>query len=897
MNSVNSVNSVNKDADAEHVLIPIISLEPDHIQMWAKLVTGRGNSWTPAFRLRIVKETSLSLAKKTRPTAEIRREPNRGQAEISTPEYDAEEESRQADAMIRQFRAGATPAAQRLAELFATIGVLTMPVMRAIQDSLVPTSGLGALAEVLMSGMLRAEAGSPQLPGAMYLFRGQRYGLELRKRLWQRASTINAIEAMQQALEILQKQVGDFLASPYAEGDRQLVHLLNPNGRGRLYSQSLVPFATVAAEYLRSLGALETGGTLKPFTLPYRPLKIFISASYPDRQEECQIISHALDLLPDTFPTSYETLPTHQRGRADRLPVVADSDLLVIVPGVRTGSGELEEEYRTARQYNKPCIVYLCKNASLVDSARALFVEELRRDNFSYEYNSIRELENRVTHDIRNAQLRNWIPYSLFPWTDQCMDALRIEEKEQALAVLNYLNRTTVSHLYGRVFETAWRRYTTNRSLELPEREREIASALIAMATDSYSSQSVLWSILAMTTPLLLRVRENIDASVIGDVAPYSRASAHADVTTDTRELLDRSYSDALASAWAGCIWAAHNLPSGFTLAASPTTGSQIFRMAWSPRDGKRLAMPCINGTIHVWHMEPKPEGTMQAPLQFTTNGVNQVAWSPEGDLLAAACYDRLCRIYDLRHGRLLDIHLAHQSDVQTVAWSPDGRLLATGSRGGSVRLWDTHSWQIKKHAVVQYPVDFVAWRPETTNTLGAEEGLERGLEGHLCLAFVTLKGPVGVVGVQGEEVAIEVFDVATGNAICLAWLPDGLRFVVGMDDGRLVLWDAGSGQKVEEIHAHKGAIAGISLSAPGKEPLLAVKSLDGTVSFWGLTSLLPGEGSLVRLDVTLDEAGPENYWAPSCFPPNRPGSSGYAQRRHPSRTHLAHQSRRIATC
>lgn len=66
---------------------------------------------------------------------------------------------------------------------------------------------------------------------------------------------------------------------------------------------------------------------------------------------------------------------------------------------------------------------------------------------------------------------------------------------------------------------------------------------------------------------------------------------------------------------------------------------------------------------------------------------VYQVAYSPDGRLIAAACQDRTVRLYDADTARLLAIAREHADFVYSVAFSPDGRRLLSVGRD-AVKVW-----------------------------------------------------------------------------------------------------------------------------------------------------------------------------------------------------------------
>lgn len=126
---------------------------------------------------------------------------------------------------------------------------------------------------------------------------------------------------------------------------------------------------------------------------------------------------------------------------------------------------------------------------------------------------------------------------------------------------------------------------------------------------------------------------------------------------------------------------------------------SRVEDIAFSP-DGSRLAAACGDATIRLWDLETRDSFVFAAhnPRMTATGGSAAfcVAFSPNGQSLASGGCDDTVRLWELNSGRSkgLQIELSDHSypnPVYDIAFSPDGTLLAIGAEV-STELWDITS-------------------------------------------------------------------------------------------------------------------------------------------------------------------------------------------------------------
>ena len=106
--------------------------------------------------------------------------------------------------------------------------------------------------------------------------------------------------------------------------------------------------------------------------------------------------------------------------------------------------------------------------------------------------------------------------------------------------------------------------------------------------------------------------------------------------------------------------------------------------VAFSP-DGSLLATASADGSIGLWLAR---SAHLVRVLRDGAQAVEDVAFNPDGTLLAAAGIDGATRVWTVATGDRLYLFTGHTNPVEAVAWSPDGRVLADASSDRSARLY-----------------------------------------------------------------------------------------------------------------------------------------------------------------------------------------------------------------
>ncbi|MFO0824381.1 MAG: WD40 repeat domain-containing protein [Gemmataceae bacterium] len=224
------------------------------------------------------------------------------------------------------------------------------------------------------------------------------------------------------------------------------------------------------------------------------------------------------------------------------------------------------------------------------------------------------------------------------------------------------------------------------------------------------------------------------------------------------------------------------------------------------------LALPFSLALVHSQQPSPVPP---LAVLKGHTEAVEAVAFSPDGTLIATACFDRNLRLFDATTGTLARIYggeQGHKGQVLAVAFNARGDQIATGSADNSARVWDVP---------VPFPVQTIATSAPATRLLIS------GTDGK-TFAVATADGLVkiypggedkGVIELKGHKGAVTQLELAGG-----VWVTAGA-------DKTIRFWDATGKQTA--VRFIPGTLVG--LAANSNSPTVWLGTTDGSVQAWAV--------------------------------------------------------------
>jgi WD40 repeat protein/serine/threonine protein kinase len=124
----------------------------------------------------------------------------------------------------------------------------------------------------------------------------------------------------------------------------------------------------------------------------------------------------------------------------------------------------------------------------------------------------------------------------------------------------------------------------------------------------------------------------------------------------------------------------------GHKIHSVPAPQAALGHFCFSP-DGSQLAFKADDEVVR-WEFGSNV--LLRSPPDDSHGGsLNDLAYHPDGSLLATCASDRFVKFWDPRSGKLLAELSSHLQDVTSLAFSPDGRTLLTVDAGGVLKMWN----------------------------------------------------------------------------------------------------------------------------------------------------------------------------------------------------------------
>ncbi len=243
-----------------------------------------------------------------------------------------------------------------------------------------------------------------------------------------------------------------------------------------------------------------------------------------------------------------------------------------------------------------------------------------------------------------------------------------------------------------------------------------------------------------------------------------------------------------------------------------PIYGFSVHSLAFSP-DGNTLAAGDGNGLLRFWGTA---KGELQTTVQAHQGWVFSIAWFADGKQLVTGGKDRLVRIREAVHPeRVLKTFEGHSNDVHAVALTADGATLVSAGDDRNVRIWDVAT-ALPRHT----------------------------LTGHTLQIPTLAVNPAGQLIASGSrDQTIRLWDVKTGNesgvlrghtrdVLSVKFSPDGKLLASASYDQSIRLWDTKTLMPTTVLTGHTYRVVNLAFAPDGKQ---LASAGDHTARLWNI--------------------------------------------------------------
>uniref|UniRef100_A0A8C7D8A8 Apoptotic protease-activating factor 1 n=1 Tax=Oncorhynchus kisutch TaxID=8019 RepID=A0A8C7D8A8_ONCKI len=286
----------------------------------------------------------------------------------------------------------------------------------------------------------------------------------------------------------------------------------------------------------------------------------------------------------------------------------------------------------------------------------------------------------------------------------------------------------------------------------------------------------------------------------------------------------------------------------------------------WSA-DGRTIICAARNA-VFVFDVE-----TAAMLLEIRTSRLSTVQYChacPSSNLVAIALSHYAVELWDIETSKKMADCSGHLSWVHGVQFSPDGSLLLSCSDDQTVRVWETKKVHTSSAVCLKRDSDVLFNNGDITVVAADNRNRLQDLIGIICLSPLS-PSPLSPSPLSPSPLSPQVLEVPSGTSLATLqghtrtvlhcqFTPEGHTLITSSEDTTIRVWRWRTGECVV-LEGHKEQVRCFSLltTTPSSETHLLSWSFDGTIKVWDMSSGEPlqdlacHQGAVLACDVSPD--------------------------------------------
>ncbi|KEH33653.1 putative transcription factor WD40-like family [Medicago truncatula] len=280
--------------------------------------------------------------------------------------------------------------------------------------------------------------------------------------------------------------------------------------------------------------------------------------------------------------------------------------------------------------------------------------------------------------------------------------------------------------------------------------------------------------------------------------------------------------------------------------------------------DGKYLATASNDRTAIIWEVDTNDGLSMKHKLSGHQKSVSSVSWSPNGQELLTCGVEEAVRRWDVSTGKCLQVYEKNGSGLISCAWFPCGKYILSGLSDKSICMWEldgkeVESWKGQKTLKIS-DLEITGdgehilsiCKENAILLFNKETKVERFIEEDQTITSFSLSKDsrfllvnllnqeIHLWNIEGDLKLVGKYKSHRRSRFVIRSCFGGLKqsFIAsGSEDSQVYIWHRSSGDLVDALPGHSGAVNCVSWN-PANPHMLASASDDRTVRIWGLKCL-----------------------------------------------------------